>query len=133
MIILSLSCTQLQQEAVIESMTHTDEEIVAQSICESIMVINDFAGWVYAVGRTCASSGIATCVEICDSCYQHVQDAQTVHRTWTTVGAVHVYQNRPVTGDGTDSTATLGLKVYWSPSYHTNAACGPNYCCCRAV
>jgi len=114
-----------------QTVTHTKEEIMAQAMCQAIAIKNNNAGWVYAVRRQC-SSATASCTRICASSYLHVQDSQTVHSTWSTIGAFHVYQGRPASTPGTDTNPVMGLKTYWSSGYHNNPHCGPNFCCCYA-
>ena len=46
-------------------------------------------GWIYAIHRDCASK--ATCANVCNSKYLHVQDTQTVLRTWRCIGGIHIY------------------------------------------
>ena len=111
--------------------SHTNEEIIAQSICESMQIVRNLAGWVYAIERVC-SNITASCTSICATCYLHVQDAQTVQRTWSTLGALHVYKGRPASSAGTVTNPVMGLKTYWSSGYHNGKHCGPNYCCCHA-
>ena len=110
---------------------HNEYEAVAQSVCTSMAIDRNLGGWTYAVQRVC-SSNTESCQEICISKFLHVQDSQTVHRTWSCVGALHVYKNRPSSSPSTKNEPSIGLKVYWSSSYHMGRNCGPNYCCCHA-
>ena len=54
--------------------THSEEEIMAQSICTSITGIR---GWSYAVERVCEESYHETCTQICESDKLRSQDPQT--------------------------------------------------------
>ena len=111
------------------STSHSDEEILAQASCQALASQQDNHGRVYAVGRYCASSA-GNCNAICGSAYLHVQDSQTVHSTWSSIGAFHIYQNRPSTIYGTQNNPVEGLKSKQEPS--SNTGCGPNFCCCIA-
>ena len=104
------------------------EDVIAQASCSTYMPIRP-KGWVYAVSRDCSSS--ATCADVCSSKYLHVQDSQTVSRTWRCIGAVFIYTGRPATGDG--KTPTLGLKsrFYGYEVCNIGGYCGPSYCCCK--
>ena len=104
------------------------EDVIAQASCGAYMPIRP-RGWMYAVSRDCSNS--ATCADVCSSKYLHVQDSQTVSRTWSCIGAVFIYTGRPATGDGT--TPTLGLKsrFYGYEVCNIGGYCGPNYCCCK--
>ena len=88
-------------------------------------------GWVYAVRRDCVSTH--SCDDICNSKYLHVQDPQTVSKSWRCVGALHVYDIRPATGNG--KPPKLGLKTLYHgyENCKHSGSCGPNYCCCRAI
>ena len=57
---------------------------------------------------------------------------QTSGKVWTTLGAIHVYVNRPISTDLSPTSSTLGLKVYYDGNYEHYTSCGPNYCCCHA-
>ena len=127
--------TQEQTTHIIEKrsipVNHDEYETVAQSVCTSMAIGKRLRGWTYAVGRVCSSS-TESCQEICSSKFLHVQDTQTAHSTWSCVGALHVYKSRPSSSPGTKNSPSIGLKVYWSSSYHTGRNCGPNFCCCHA-
>ena len=87
-------------------------------------------GWVYAVRRECAAEA-PSCAKLCADPKLRVQDTQTAKiTTWKCIGAMHVYFNRPATGDG--STPRLGLKqaYYGYGACGRGGTCGPNYCCC---
>ena len=127
-------CTQ-EQTTHIEKrsipVNHDEYETVAQSVCTSMAIDRRLNGWTYAVQRVCSSS-TETCQEICSSKFLHVQDSQTVHSTWSCIGALHVYKNRPSSSPGTKQAPSIGLKVFWWSNYHTHRSCGPNFCCCHA-
>ena len=110
------------REEVESQATHSEEEIIAQSVCTS-MASNK--GMVYAVRRFCHSNNKRTCVDVCTNDALRQKDPHTSSRGWTAVGALHVFKNRPVSTPG-----TLGLKVFRYSSVKTNG-CGPNYCCCH--
>lgn len=76
-------------------------------------------GWTYAAQRVCRPS-TSTCQQICESPYLPPQDPLTAFRSWSCIGAVHVYKITDSSTPGTAQTNKLGLKVYWSPSYHMN-------------
>ena len=97
-----------------------------------VMKSRNLYGWTYAIQRVCSSS-THTCEEICSSVFLHVQDQQTAHSTWSCLGALHVYKHRPSSSPSTLNQPSIGLKVYWDPTYCNNRDCGPNYCCCLAV
>ena len=85
-------------------------------------------GWVYAVRREC-SGGAPTCDAVCTSASLRVQDTQTAgYTTWKCIGSIHVYPDRPTTGDGV--TPKLGLKQAYYGYNVCGGDCGPNYCCC---
>ena len=85
-------------------------------------------GWVYAVRRDCTAKA-PTCAQVCADPKLRAQDSQTAsYTTWKCIGAMHVYYNRPKTGDGV--TPKLGLKQYYYGYIHCHGGCGPNYCCC---
>ena len=111
---------------------HNEYETIAQSVCTSMAVSRELNGWTYAVQRRCDSS-TGSCEKICASMALRDQDSQTSGRAWSTLGAVHVYGGRPVSQASTTCDPYLGLKVYWSSTYHTGQNCGPNYCCCLAA
>ena len=111
------------------STSHSDEEIIAQASCQALASQQDNYGRVYAVGRYCASSA-GDCNALCGSPHLHVQDPQTVHSTWSSIGAFHIYQNRPSTTFGTLDDPVQGLKSKQETSSY--APCGPNFCCCIA-
>ena len=105
---------------------------MAQSMC--VAYASDLElpyGWIYAVERLC--TGSETCTDICTSRFLHVQDSQTVHRTWSAFAALHVYKNRPSTSPSTRHDPHLGLKTYYKYSSVNSSGCGPNFCCCHAV
>lgn len=107
--------------------SHSNVEIMAQSICTSI---NNNNGYVYAVQRICATSS-GTCAEICTAPKLRAQDPQTSDRTWIAAAALHVYVDRPSSAPGTAADPHIGLKVLRYPNIH-QSGCGPNYCCCLA-
>ena len=112
------------------STSHSDEEILAQASCQALASQQDNYGRLYAVGRDCASSA-GNCNAICGSPHLHVQDPQTVHSTWSSIGAFHIYQNRPsTTNTGTLNDPVEGLKSKQETSSFNG--CGPNFCCCIA-
>ena len=91
----------------------------------------DKEGWTYAVRRRC-DGGTSTCASLCISNIQN-QDPQSKDDTWSTLGAIHVYVDRPASTGASTTTSTLGLKIYWRTNYHENDGCGPNFCCCHAT
>ena len=103
---------------------------MAQSICTSMAIKDDKEGWTYAVKRKC-DGDTSSCESLCVSNIRN-QDPQTKEREWSTLGAIHVYPGRPASSGTSPHTSTLGLKVYWSTSYHTGQNCGSNFCCCHA-
>ena len=105
---------------------HTDEAIMAQSICTSVTGIR---GWVYAVERLCTSSNKETCTQICESDKLRKQDGQTSKFQWRASAALHVYRNRPSTLPSTVAHPHLGLKVFRYQNIDS-PYCGPNFCCC---
>ena len=111
------------------STSHSDEEILAQASCQALASQQENYGRVYAVGRECTSSS-GNCNAICGSAFLHVQDPQTVHSTWSSIGAFHIYQNQPSTTFGTLNDPVEGLKSKLEPS--SLNGCGPNFCCCIA-
>ena len=111
---------------------HTEYETIAQSVCTSMAIKENRAGWTFAVQRRCDSS-TEPCETICSATALHEQDGQTKNQQWSCLGAVHVYGGRPVSGPSTLSKPSMGFKVYWSSSYHRGKNCGPNYCCCHAA
>ena len=67
-------------------------------------------GWVYAVRRDC-KAGAPTCDKVCADTKLRAQDSYTAsYTTWKCIGAMHVYYNRPATGNGV--IPRLGLKQY---------------------
>ena len=116
-----------------QSSTHPTNEIIAQSACEGLASNRNLPGWVYGVQRVCSGSNRETCVQLCSSNILRGQDPQTAHRTWSTIGAFHVYGGRPSSGPGTRNAPHQGLKVYYSPTLHRYGGCGANWCCCRAT
>ena len=67
--------------------------------------------WVYAVRRDCNSKA-PTCAKVCADSKLRAQDSQTAsYTTWKCIGSMHVYYNRPTTGDGINPK--LGLKQYY--------------------
>ena len=107
---------------------HTDEEILAESICQAQAIASNQIGigWIYAVGRQCGTGD--TCDQICKSAQLHIQDTQTSDETWKCISAMHVYTGRPVTNpNGQRLTATLGLKVFLYRNSCSEATCGPNF------
>ena len=111
--------------------SHDEYEIIAQSVCTSIAVTMNAAGWTFAVQRYCSPRARETCVQLCASAALHAQDFQTELKTWSTIGAILVYKDRPSSSAGTVADPHIGFKVYWSSTYHQGAGCGPNYCCCH--
>ena len=107
--------------------THTEEEIMAQSICTSITGIR---GWTYAVARVCNSHNKETCTQICESDKLRRQDPQTADKVWRASAALHVYRNRPSSSPGTIAHPHLGLKVFQYQDIDSSPGCGPNFCCC---
>lgn len=112
---------------------HYTEEILAQSMCQSLAVSPDKA-WerVFAVGKYCSYPHFsADCNHICVYPTLHT-DHRTVNSRWSCIGAFHVYYGRPATRqDGNINTATLGLKS--ARQSCDDAGCGPNFCCCAAI
>ncbi|CAH1790110.1 unnamed protein product [Owenia fusiformis] len=98
---------------------------IAQATCTDM---NTSGGSTYAVRRHCHGDDHRTCDTICKNLNN--QDAQVAKRNMLCFNSLHVYQNRPRFPDGA-GFEKLGLKIY---RYNTcsRAACGPNYCCCRA-
>ena len=117
-------------EANVESQ-HTEEEIMAQSICTSITGIH---GWVYAVERVCHPSNRETCTQICESDKLRSQDLTSEPRLvqWRASAALLVYPNQPSTAPSTAANPHLGLKIFRYENVN-NPGCGPNYCCCYAA
>ena len=110
---------------------HYIEELLAQSMCQSL-ALNRY-GRVYAVGRECPTwpRDGTNCNDICSHSSLH-SDVQTVHNTWSCIGAYHVYYDRPATRrNGDIHSATLGLKSLQQLCFYRK--CGPNFCCCFAV
>ena len=86
------------------------------------------SGWVYAVRRDCKAEA-PTCAQVCADPKLRAQDTQTASFTsWTYIGSIHVYYNRPTTGLGV--TPMLGLKQHYYGYNGCGGGCGPNYCCC---
>ena len=72
---------------------------------------------------------VLKCVLI-QSC--ELKDPQTAgYTTWKCIGSMHVYYDRPSTGDGINPK--LGLKQYYYAYNECGGDCGPNYCCCVPV
>lgn len=114
---------------------HDEYETIAQSVCTSMAIKENRPGWTFAVKRQCDSS-TEPCEAICSATALHEQDGETKSKQWSCLGAIHVHQDppRPVSGPSTVSKPSMGLKVYWSSSYHKGRNfCGPNYCCCLAA
>lgn len=113
---------------------HDEYETIAQSVCTSMAIKENRGGWTFAVRRQCDSS-TEPCEAICSAAALHKQDDQTKSQRWSCLGAIHVYRDppRPVSGPSTVSKPSMGLKVFWSSSYHKGRNCGPNYCCCLAA
>ena len=85
-------------------------------------------GFVYAVRRECSTKA-PTCTQVCKDPKLRAQDTQTANiNTWTCIGSMHVYYNRPSTGNGV--TPRLGLKQLYYGYSCDRKDCGPNYCCC---
>ncbi len=114
------------------SSTHSEYETIAQSVCTSMAIKENRAGWTFAVKRQC-DSVTAPCQTICALQALHNLDTQSSKQQWQCLGAIHVYPNRPVSNPSTLTSPSIGFKVYWSPSYHEGQHCGPNYCCCLAA
>ena len=112
--------------------SHDEYETIAQSVCTSLAIRKGINGWTYAVNRQCRSD-MDSCEAICASEALHKQDDQTKSNRWSCLGAVHVYGYRSSSSPSNSSHPSMGLKIYWSVSYHKNTACGPNYCCCHAT
>ena len=113
---------------------HNEYETTAQSVCTSMAVNRNRSGWTYAVQRQCQGShSTDTCVQVCASQILHKQDSQTKDQPWSTLGAIHVYADRPSSSPGNAENPQIGLKVFWSEKYHQWSTCGPNYCCCFAA
>ena len=118
------------QQRDVRSTSHSDEEILAQASCQATASrLNNF-GRVYAVGRECSSTA-GSCDEICLSPELTSQDPQTAGDVWSTIGAFHIYLDRPSTTFGTVGTAMQGLKSKGNSIYKNR--CGPNFCCCLAT
>ena len=114
----------------VRATSHTEEEILAQAMCQALATQQDNYGRVYAVGRQCTFTA-GSCDEICVSETLTSQDPQTDDHVWSALGAFHVYRNRPSTTFGTVDNPVQGLK---SKRTHTDVnACGPNFCCCLAT
>ena len=114
------------------SVSHDEYETIAQSACSSMAISRNLPGWTFAVQKLCISGQSDNCVQICNSVFLRVQDQQTAHSRWSCIGALHIYKGRPSSSPSTLNHPSIGLKVYWSSTYHNNGYCGPNYCCCRA-
>ena len=116
---------------------HSEYETIAQSVCTSMAIKGGHQGWTYAVGRQCDSISITKpCDVFCGLEALHnleSADPELSNKKWTCLGAVHVYESRPVSQPSTTKNPSIGFKVYWSESYHTVHYCGPNYCCCFAA
>ena len=104
---------------------------MAQAICTSMAINANKHGWTYAVKRKCDDK-TSTCASLCLSNIRN-QDSQTSKSSWSTLGAIHVYEGRPVSSGSSTVTTTLGLKVFWAEGYENGQNCGPNYCCCHAA
>ena len=113
-------------------LVHSEYEIIAQSACTSMAIKAGHQGWTFAVRRKCDSI-TKPCNVLCGLQALRNLDFQTSKRRWTCLGAVHVYESRPVSQPSTTQNPSIGFKVYWSKSYHTGQHCGPNYCCCAAA
>ena len=113
------------QDAEATANVHSNDEVMAQSICTSI---TNFRGWTYAVQRLCL--GPTTCRKICTSLNLRNQDPRTRGRQWYVAAALHVYTNRPSSRPGTASNPHIGLKVYNYANIN-QSGCGPNWCCCH--
>ena len=120
-----------QYDVAVQVDSHDEYETLAQSVCTNMAVSKGLNGWTYAVRRVC--SGSVTCDKMCASKFLHVQDRQTVNRSWKSLGALHVYKKQPSSNTNDNSHPKEGLKVYWSKTYQTRTRCGPNYCCCLAA
>ena len=111
---------------------HDEYETIAQAACTTMVIKGNHGGWTFAVKRQCDSS-TASCETICGLQALHNLDGQTRSRQWSCLGGVHVYPDRPVSQPSTTSKPSIGFKVFWSPNYHAEKHCGPNYCCCYVV
>ena len=102
-------------------------ETIAQGTCSNIGIIKGVGGWVYTIKRPCPHH--ESCVQMCNSLNLRVLDSQTAHLSWSAIGAVHVYENRP-SSVAHSWFSTPGLKVLRITDYEYHTRCGPNYCCC---
>ena len=104
---------------------------MAQAICTSMAINANKHGRIYAVKRKCDGQ-TSTCASLCLSNIRN-QDSQTSKHSWSTLGAIHVYEGRPASSGSSTVTTTLGLKTMWNEGLVHEQACGPNYCCCLAT
>ena len=118
------------QQRVVRSTSHSDEELLTQASCQALASQQDNYGRVYAVGRRCSTTA-KSCDSICLSDDLTQQDPQTAAHVWSTIGAFHIYYDRPSTTSGTVGNAVLGLKSKSNPI--NQIGCGPNFCCCLAT
>ena len=117
---------------------HSEYETIAQSVCTSMVIKGGHQGWTFAVRRQCDSRSITKpCDVLCGLEALHnleSADPELSNKKWTCLGAVRVYESRPVSQPSTtNNNPSIGFKVFWSESYHTGDYCGPNYCCCFAA
>ncbi len=110
---------------------HSEYETIAQSACTSMAIKEGRGGWTFAVRRRC-DSNTASCETLCGVQALRNLDSQSSQKSWSCLGAIHVYGGRPVSHQSTTSNPSIGFKVYWSSFYHRGTSCGPNYCCCLA-
>lgn len=109
---------------------HSEYETIAQGLCTTMTILNGQAGWTYAVRRYCSRDQLETCNELCPARSLTRADRSNQNRKWEAIGALHVYQPRPLSESSTVSHPSMGLKVLWEPNYQSSTRCGPNYCCC---
>ena len=113
---------------------HNEYETIAQSVCTSMAIKGGYHGWTFAVRRKCDDI-TKPCDVLCS--LQALRNLETYpdpsKTKWTCLGAVHVYESRPVSQPSTTKNPSIGFKVFWSESYHTGQHCGPNHCCCFAA
>ena len=111
------------------TVSHDEYEVIAQADCASMAISRELDGWTFAVKRLCTSNG-DSCESICESPALRQQDSQTSAREWSSIGAFHVYLDRPFTSQGNTCAPHMGLKVLQRASFETYTNCGPNFCCC---
>ena len=107
---------------------------------ESLLIANLYFILVFVCLFVCLllfrnCGGSSHCKQICkDPALRQQAPKEVRNLTWTCTESLHVYKRQPTLQDNYDEyedSRKLGLAVYRHNS-RTVAACGPNYCCCRA-